>query len=238
VTWSIVAFDADTGAFAVVVATKNFAVGATVPHLRAGIGAVATQSISNRYLGPRVLDAMAAGLSPDLAVAAAVASDEGRGLRQLHAVDRHGRTAAWTGANCVTWCGSVADHAVSVAGNMLANASVVPATLAAFTAADGDLAERLMAGMDAGEAAGGDRRGRQSAAMVITTTEDFPDLSIQADDHNEPVVELRRLLGVWRRERAPGLQHAPRKAAPAGLIDLDAIEAPWIAAGLDLRLRR
>ena len=177
---------------------------------------------------------MAAGLSPDLTVA----SGEGRGLRQLHAIDRHGRTAAWTGANCVTWCGRVADHAVSVAGNMLANASVVPATLAAFAAADGHLAERLMAGMDTGEAAGGDRRGRQSAAMVITTTEDFPDLSIRAYDHDEPLVELRRLLGVWRRERAPGLQHAPRKAAPAGLIDLNAIEAPWIAAGLDLRLRR
>jgi uncharacterized Ntn-hydrolase superfamily protein len=131
VTWSIVALDADTGAFAVAVATRNFPVGATVPHLRAGFGAVATQSISNRYLGPRVLDAMAAGLSPDLAVAAAVASDEGRGPRQLHAVDRHGRTAAYTGGNCVTWRGSVADHAVSVAGNMLANASVVPATLAA-----------------------------------------------------------------------------------------------------------
>jgi uncharacterized Ntn-hydrolase superfamily protein len=138
----------------------------------------------------------------------------------------------------VTWCGSVANRAVSVAGNMLANASVVPATLVAFAAADGDLAERLMAGMDTGEAAGGDRRGRQSAAMVITTTEDFPDLSIRADDHGEPLVELRRLLGVWRRERAPGLQNAPRKAAPAGLIDLDAIEAPWIAAGLDIRLRR
>ena len=209
-----------------------------MPLLQAEIGAVATQSISNRYLGPRVLDAMAAGLSPDLAVAAAAASDEGRGLRQLHAVDRHRRTPAWTDANCVTWCGSVADHAVSVAGNMLANASVVPATLAAFAAADGDLAEWLMAGMDAGEVAGGDRRGRQSAALVITTTEDFPDLSIRAYDHDEPLVELRRLLGVWRRERAPGLQHAPRKAAPAGLIDLDAIEAPWIAAGLDLRLRR
>ena len=137
----------------------------------------------------------------------------------------------------MTWCGGVADHAVSVAGNMLANASVVPATLAAFAAADGNCGV-AMAGMDAGEVAGGDRRGRQSAALVITTTEDFPDLSIRAYDHDEPLVELRRLLGVWRRERAPGLQHAPRKAAPAGLIDLDAIEAPWIAAGLDLRLRR
>ncbi len=237
-TWSIVAFDAETGAFAVAVATKNFAVGATVPHLRAGIGAVATQSIANRYLGPRVLDAMAAGLSPELAIAAAVASDEGRGLRQLHAVDRHGRTATWTGANCVTWCGSGEDRAVSVAGNMLANALVVPATLAAFTAADGPLTERLLAGMDAGQAAGGDRRGRQSAAMAITTTEDFPDLNIRVDDHADPLVELRRLLGIWQRDRAPGLPNAPRKAAPAGLIDLDAIEAPWIAAGLDLRLRR
>ena len=89
-TWSIVAFDAATSAFGVAVATKNFAVGATVPHLRAGVGAVATQSISNRYLGPAVLDGLERGLTPALAIAGAVAADEGRGLRQVHAVDRHG----------------------------------------------------------------------------------------------------------------------------------------------------
>jgi uncharacterized Ntn-hydrolase superfamily protein len=238
-TWSIIGFDKASGGFAVAVATKNLAVGSTVPHLRAGVGAVATQSIANRYLGPAVLDGMARGLSPELAIAGAVAGDAGRGLRQVHAVDRLGRVAAWTGENCVMWCGHVAGDAVSVAGNMLANERVVPATLASFQAApDLPFPERLMVAMLAGDAAGGDRRGRQSAAMVMTTTEDFPDLNLRVDDHATPLPELQRILAVWRRDRAPLLGNMPRRADPAGLIDFDAIEAPWIAAGLDLRLRR
>jgi uncharacterized Ntn-hydrolase superfamily protein len=137
------------------------------------------------------------------------------------------------------WCGHVAGEAVSVAGNMLANERVVPATLASFQAApDLPLPERLMAAMMAGDAAGGDRRGRQSAAMLMTTTEDFPDLNLRVDDHATPLAELQRILAVWRRDRAPVLGNMPRRADPAGLIDFDAIEAPWIAAGLDLRLRR
>ncbi|RYY17483.1 MAG: DUF1028 domain-containing protein [Alphaproteobacteria bacterium] len=238
-TWSIVTFDERDGAFAIAVATKNLAVGAAVPHLRSGVGAVATQSITNRYLGPVVLDAMARGLSPSDAIASAISVDAGRGLRQIHAIDRHGRTAVWTGENCVMWCGSVADGPVSVAGNMLANETVVPATLAAFIAASAlPLPERLMAAMLAGDAAGGDRRGRQSAAMTMTTTEDFPDLSLRVDDHATPLIELQRIVELWRRDRAPTLDRQPRRADPAGQIDLDAIEAPWIAGGMDLRLRR
>jgi len=238
-TWSIVTHDPATGAFAVAVATKNFAVGATVPHLRAGVGAVATQSFSNRYLGPAVLDGMARGLAPDDALSGAIATDAGRGLRQVHAVDRYGRTAAWTGENCVMWCGSVAGVSVSVAGNMLANEHVVAATFATFAAnPELPVPERLLAAMLAGEDAGGDRRGRQSAAMVLTTTEDFPDLNIRVDDNPAPLPELQRLLAIWRRDREPGLKNAPRRTDPAGLIDLDAIEASWIEAGLDLRLRR
>ena len=238
-TWSIIAHDAKTGAFALAVATRNLAVGSSVPHLRAGVGAVATQSIANRYLGPAVLDGLERGLAPDAAIAEAVGADAGRGLRQIHAIDRFGRTAVWTGENCVIWCGSVTGAAVSVAGNMLANAEVVPATLAAFKAIpETPLPERLMAAMLAGDEAGGDRRGRQSAAMVLTTTEDFPDLNLRVDDHATPLRELQRVLAIWRRDRAPLLGTLPRKADPAGLIDLDAIEAPWIAAGLDLRLRR
>lgn len=238
-TWSIVAHDPATGAFAVAVATKNFAVGATCPFLRAGVGAVSTQSIANRYLGPVVLDAMARGLAPDAAIASALAGDAGKHLRQIHAVDRHGRTAAWTGENCVMWCGGEAIAHVSVAGNMLAGAAVVGATMAAMqVGAALALPERMMAAMEAGQDAGGDRRGRQSAAMVLLSTEDFPDLSLRVDDHADPLPELRRLLGVWLRERAPVLATQPRKADPAGLIDLDTIEAGWIARGLDIRLRR
>ena len=238
-TWSIVCHDPATGAFAVAVATKAFAVGASCPFVRAGVGAVSTQSLTNRYLGPAILDGMARGLPPDAAIEGALAGDAGRGVRQVHAVDRHGRTGAWTGRNCVEWCGSVAAPAVSVAGNMLAGEPTVAATLRAWLdRSDLPTPERLMQAMEAGDAAGGDRRGRQSAAMKLITTEDFPDLDLRVDDHVRPLSELRRLLDIWRVERAPGLAAAPRKAEPAGFIDLDAIEAGWRARGLDLRFRR
>src|SRR6185437_12312013 len=194
-TWSIAAHDPNRDAFAVAVATKAFAVGASCPFVRPGVGAVSTQSMTNRYLGPAVLDGMARGLDPASAIAGALAGDEGRGIRQVHAVDRHGRTAAWTGDNCVMWCGSVSAGGISVAGNMLAGEAVVQATLAAWKASvDQAMPDRLMAAMEAGEAAGGDRRGKQSAAMVMVTAEDFPDLNLRIDDHREPLVELRRLL--------------------------------------------
>ncbi len=221
------------------VATKAFAVGASCPFVRSGVGAVSTQSMTNRYLGPAILDAMARGLDPKAAIEGALAGDGGRGIRQVHAVDRHGRTAAWTGENCVEWCGSVSSGGISVAGNMLANAAVVQATLDAWKSHPGDLMpDRLMLAMEAGEAAGGDRRGRQSAAMVMVTTEDFPDLNLRVDDHAMPLDELRRLVGLWKTEGVARLGQAPSKANPSGLTDLDAIEAGWIARGLDLRFRR
>jgi uncharacterized Ntn-hydrolase superfamily protein len=238
-TWSIVAHDPNTDAFAVAVATKAFAVGASCPFVRAGVGAVSTQSMTNRYLGPAVLNAMARGLPPDAAIEGALAGDAGRGIRQVHAVDRLGRTAAWTGENCVMWCGSVAAGGISVAGNMLAGAAVVGQTLAAWRAnAAADMPERLMLAMEAGEAAGGDRRGRQSAAMLMVTTEDFPDLNLRVDDHAEPLTELRRLLGIWKAEGLARLGVSPSKSNPSGMTDLDAIEAGWIARGLDVRFRR
>ena len=182
-TWSIVTHDPSTGAFAVAVATKAFAVGASCPFVRSGVGAVSTQSMTNRYLGPAVLDGLARGLPPDAAIEGALVGDAGRGVRQVHAVDRHGRTAAWTGQNCVEWCGSVAAGGISVAGNMLAGEPTVAETLAAWLAhPEVDVPERLMLAMEAGEAAGGDRRGKQSAAMLLTTTEDFPDLNLRVDD--------------------------------------------------------
>jgi len=256
-TWSIVTHDPATGAFAVAVATCAFAVGASCPFVRAGVGAVSTQSMTNRYLGPAILDGFSRGLDPASAIESALAGDAGSGLRQVHAVDRHGRTAAWTGRNCVEWCGSVAGDDVSVAGNMLAGEAVIAATLAAFQASGPKeagakaapnaatteaaaipLPERLMLAMLAGQAAGGDRRGRQSAAMRLITTEDFPDLDLRVDDHPDPLAELGRLLGLWREQAAPRLTLAPRRANPSGFTDLDAIEAGWRARGMDLRFRR
>jgi uncharacterized Ntn-hydrolase superfamily protein len=223
----------------VAVATKAFAVGASCPFVRAGVGAVSTQSMTNRYLGPAILDAMARGLPPAAAIEGALTGDDGRGIRQVQAVDRNGGTAAWTGGNCVEWCGNVSAGGISVAGNMLAGEPTVAATLASWKAnRDLPMPDRLMAAMEAGEAAGGDRRGKQSAAMVMVTTEDFPDLNLRVDDHPEPLQELRRLLSIWKLEGVLRLGIAPSKANPSGLTDLDAIEAGWIARGMDLRFRR
>ena len=237
-TWSICLSDPDDGSLAVAVATCAFAVGASCPFVRSGVGAVSTQSITNRYLGPAVLDGMARGLSPEAAITGALASDEGRHLRQIHAVDTHGRAAAWTGRHCVAWCGDAAAPHVSVAGNMLAGPEVVAATMDAITSSSGPLPDRLAAAMRAGEAAGGDRRGKQSAAMLVTTTEDFPDVNLRVDDHSDPLGEIARLVTLWRRDAAPRLQTAPRRAEPAGLIDLDVIEAGWKRRGLSLRFPR
>lgn len=250
-TWSIVAHDPATGAFAVAVATRALAVGASCPFVRAGVGAVSTQSMTNRYLGPAVLSAIASGLTPAAAITRALARDEGRHVRQIHAIDAKGRTAAWTGKNCVDWCGdlggdlggdlsgSVSGISAHFAGNMLLSADVLTATREAFaTHAATVLPERLLAAMDAGDAAGGDRRGHQSAALVMTTTEDFPDLDLRVDDHATPLVELRRLLGLWTATWPMRRTWMPTKANPSGVTDLDAIEANWASQGQDLKFRR
>jgi len=126
-----------------------------------------------------------------------------------------------------------------VAGNMLAGEAVIAETLASFQAgATLKLPERLMLSMLAGQTAGGDRRGRQSAAMRLTTTEDFADLDLRVDDHPDPLAELDRLVSLWREQGEPRLAVSPSRANPAGFTDLDAIEAGWRARGLDLHLRR
>lgn len=238
-TWSIVAHDAASGAFAVAVTTCAFAVGARCPHVRRGVGAVCTQSMTNPYLGPAILDALERGLAPKAAIATALAGDEGAGIRQVHCVDAQGRTAAWTGVNCVEWAGDMALKGFSVAGNMLSNERVVAETARVFGAESRlALPERLLAALDAGEAAGGDKRGRQSAGMVVTTTEDFPDINIRVDDHQAPLTEMRRLLELWRKTVEPRRPWFPSRANPSGNTDLDAMEKAWTAAGLALRFRR
>ena len=192
-TWSILARDGD-GRFGVAIASRAFAVGALCVHTRRGVGALATQALANPLYGPAGLALLAEGRSPAEVVAALTAVDVGRAQRQLHLIAAHGAGAAHTGEGCIAWCGHQVLDGFSVAGNMLAGPQVLQATADAFVAGAGQpLAERLIAAMTAGEAAGGDKRGKQAAALRIHADEDYPQLDLRVDDHAEPLAELRRL---------------------------------------------
>jgi len=226
VTWSILARDPDTGTFAIAVATKFFAVGALVPHARAGVGAVATQALINPFYGLDGLNLLQDGLPATDVIAKLVASDDGRDQRQVHAIDAQGRTAAHTGQSCVDWCGAVAERDLSVAGNMLANANVVEATVSAFRSNTAlPLPQRLISAMKAGEAAGGDKRGKQSAALLIQGSEAWPDLSLRVDDHPDPLGELERLEAVSRERFVHFMHFLPSRNDRVGQTDRTVIEA-------------
>ena len=223
-TWSIVARDED-GALGVAVASAFFAVGALCPYARSGVGALATQALVNPGYGPAALERLSRGASPQQAIDAVVAADDGRAHRQLHIVDAAGRTAAYTGAQCIGWCGDLAGDGFSVAGNMLAGAEVIAATADAYRRhAHRPLALRLIAAMEGGEAAGGDKRGRQAAALRIVTTEDYPQLDLRVDDHVDPLAELRRLHAVSLQRFQAFVSCLPSRARPAGITDREVIE--------------
>jgi len=225
-TWSILARDPATGLFGIAIASRFFAVGALCPHAEAGVGAVSTQALMNPLLGPLALTAMRDGETPEAACARLVAEDEGRDQRQLHLVDREGRVGAHTGSRCVDWCGHRSLPGISVAGNMLVGAAVVEDTLEAFRERDGlPLVERLLAAMEAGEAAGGDKRGRQSAAILVQGDEPYPRLSLRVDDHVDPLAELRRLYGVAQERFIPFASAFPTPERPHGLLDRAVLDA-------------
>jgi uncharacterized Ntn-hydrolase superfamily protein len=231
-TWSIVARDAATGAFGVAVTTKAFAVGARCPYAMSGVGAISTQSFTNPMFGTRGLRLLREGVPAPDVLRVLVAADEGRAIRQCHAIDAAGRNAAYTGESCVAWCGHRVGDGFSVAGNMLAGPAVVDETFASYAASAGQpLAERLVAALEAGQAAGGDKRGRQSAALLVYSTEDVADVDLRVDDAAEPLVELRRLLGVFVREVAPFRPVSPTRARPSGIFDPDEIEAYYESRG-------
>jgi uncharacterized Ntn-hydrolase superfamily protein len=225
-TFSIVARDAATGMFGIAVTTKFFGVGSLCPFARAGVGAVATQALVNPTFGPRGLDLLEQGLSPDEVVDRLLAADEGREHRQLHVIDARGRVAARSGSECVDWFGHQTHDDFSVAGNMLAGAAVVDETARAYAANQAEpLAERLIRALEAGQAAGGDKRGRQSAALFIVSTEVYPYLDIRVDDNPDPVVELRRLYEESKAEYLPFKEKLPTAANPAGIYGKALTEA-------------
>jgi uncharacterized Ntn-hydrolase superfamily protein len=224
-TWSIIACDQSTGQIGIAVATCAFAVGARVPFIATGVGAVATQAFVNPFYGHRGLELLRAGASADDVVRVVTANDEGRAERQLHVMDRQGRFVAYTGANCVDWCGHLVRDGFSVAGNMLARAAVIEETAKAFAAhAELDLARRFLVAMQAGEAAGGDKRGKQSAAILIHDQEEYPLVDLRVDDHADPLAELARLEEVSWKRYMHYRKFMPSKARPAGLLDRAEIE--------------
>jgi len=203
-TYSIVARDAASGELGVAVQSHWFSVGSAVTWAEAGVGVVATQSLVDPAYGPRGLALMASGMSAGQAVDALVRADDGRDVRQVAMVDREGRVAVHTGAKCIESAGHHRGDGYSVQANMMHNDAVVPAMAAAYESARGDLTERLLVALEAAQAAGGDIRGSQSAALLVVKGQSsgrpWADrvVELRVEDHPQPLTELRRLLQVHR----------------------------------------
>ncbi len=230
-TWSILVRDAQ-GHVGVAIASRFFAVGALCVHTQRGVGALATQALMNPLYGPAGLLALAQGAAAADVVASLTAADAGREHRQLHLLPVKGPAAAHTGSACIDWCGHqqgqgpAAGEAWSVAGNMLAGPQVLAATAQAWLAGAGQpMAERLLAALAAGEAAGGDKRGKQAAALRIHGDEDHPALDLRVDDHADPITELQRLHQVSLQRYQPFTACLAGRHDPVGLTDRSQIEA-------------
>jgi uncharacterized Ntn-hydrolase superfamily protein len=198
-TYSIVARDPDTGEVGAAVQSHWFSVGSIVTWARPGVGAVATQSIAEPAYGPRLLDALAEGEDAGAALEQLLAADEAARFRQVAVITPAGAPAVHTGPGCIGFAGHVAGGDFTVQANMMASEAVWPAMAAAFTAAQGPLARRMLAALRAAEAAGGDARGKQSSAMVVVPAEGEPwrrTVDLRVEDHPEPLDELERLLGL------------------------------------------
>jgi uncharacterized Ntn-hydrolase superfamily protein len=230
-TWSIIARDTLTGQFGIAVATRFFAVGARVPHIAAGIGGIATQALVNPYYGIDGLKLLREGRPPRDIVATLTAADDGRASRQLHILDAAGRVASYTGNDCVDWCGHIEGNGFSIAGNMLAGARVLDDTAAAYIANQKlPFAQRLIAAMHAGEAAGGDKRGKQSAAILIYDQDEWSALDLRVDDHADPLSELERLEQISRERWVHFRKYLPSRSNPAGITDRETIDSGIAAA--------
>ena len=233
-TFSICAVDRDAGDVGCAVQSKYFSVGSVVPWAKAGVGAVATQAAGVAVYGQRALALLEEGVAPDEALARVLADDAGRETRQLGVVSADGRAAAHTGSECLTWAGHRVGDGYAVQGNILAGQAVVTEMERAFLETAGSLAERLVASLEAGQAAGGDSRGQQSAAIVVERVGGSQQsregidrvCELRIEDHPEPIAELRRLLGihlVWDAVRRASLFHAPGRYAEGAALLREAL---------------
>ncbi|MEO0823405.1 MAG: DUF1028 domain-containing protein [Pseudomonadota bacterium] len=206
-----------SGELGVGVASAVPAVGAICPYLRPGVGAISTQSWVNPYLAVDVLDRLAEGMEAPEAVAATLTNDPAASVRQLGAIGIRGPSVAHTGADCTEACGHVigTDHVVQ--GNMLTGVELLAAMSRAFAVEPAQpLDLRLLAALEAGQAQGGDKRGRQSAAMIVVGAEVYPRVDLRVDEHADPIAELRRIHTVAAQQLAPFVDGMPRRGGPAG----------------------
>ncbi|WP_168217409.1 DUF1028 domain-containing protein [Paracoccus liaowanqingii] len=214
-TYSIVARCGRSRELGAAVASAVPAVGAICLRLRPNIGAVSTQSWVNPYLAESALDAMARGLECKEALTAALANDPAASMRQIGVIGATGNGAAWTGAECTDWAGQIVGKDFAVQGNMLTGSETINAMAQAFTASiDLPLDERLMRSLEAAQAVGGDKRGRQSAALAVNSGEAYARIDLRVDEHPDPVAELRRILTIATAQLAPFIAGMPRAAAP------------------------
>ena len=203
-TFSIVGYDSETGDLGIAVHSKFFAVGAVVPWAEAGVGAIATQSWANTTYGPNGLKLLKSGLSAKQSLERLIADDPGRATRQIGIVDAKGHVASYTGDDCNEWAGAVSGKHYTAQGNILAGEEVVKAMGKAFEETEGELADKLMAALFAGQEQGGDTRGQQSAALLVVRKQGgyggFNDryIDLRVDDAEEPIEELQRLLEIHK----------------------------------------
>ena len=225
-TWSIVYRDGESGRIAIAVATKFFAVGARVPYIAPQKGAIATQALLNPLYGPDGLQLIRDGVGAADVVRILTSRDPGRAHRQLHVLGADGRFAAHTGAECIPWCGHWIGEDFSVAGNMLAGPQVVAETVRVMRErSDLELPRRLITALKAGEKVGGDKRGKQSAALVIYGDDDYSELDLRVDDHVEPLLELARLEAASRERWTTFRSFLATRRNPAGTFDRAVIDA-------------
>jgi uncharacterized Ntn-hydrolase superfamily protein len=238
-TFSIVAADLETGEVGCAVQSKYFSVGSVVPWVRAGVGTVATQAAGVAVYGKLALDALERGATPEEAIEEVLADDPRRATRQLGVVTADGRAAAFTGAECNEWAGHRTGSGFAVQGNILTSEAVVVAMERAFEERVGPLVDRLVAALEAGQAEGGDRRGQQSAAVIVDraggrveSREGIDRIcDLRVEDHPEPIAELRRLIGIWTTWDAQRRAHtAHERGDSAGAADVLAAVA---ARGVD-----
>jgi uncharacterized Ntn-hydrolase superfamily protein len=224
-TFSIAGRCERTGRLGVAVSTADVGAGRMVTWAKAGVGAVATQSWPNLYLAIDALRLMEGGHTALEALDGVLADDPGRAVRQLGAVDAHGGSATFSGGECTTWYGGINGPNFAAQGNMLIRGETVSAMAESFQqAADLDLSERLLRALEAGQAGGGDKRGRQCSALLVVDREEFPLWDLRVDEHRQPVAELRRIYEIAKLQLLPFVEGLPTRENPLGSLSDEFVE--------------